>query len=177
MSKLKIEYKGIDELIPYTDNPRVNGSAVDKVANSIKEFGFKNPIIIDKNNEIIAGHTRLKAAKALGMKEVPIIRAEDLNEDQVKAFRLADNKTAEFSEWDEDLLESELNDIEMDMSEFGFDKQEESIKEVKIEEREIIPFIKVHYLITADLDKNDVILKCLEGLKDKGGIDIDSSLN
>ena len=105
LSKLKIEYIDTEKLIPYINNPRINDNAVDVVAASIKEFGFKNPIIIDKENVIIAGHTRLKAAKKLGLKEVPTIKVEDLTEQQIKAFRIADNKTAEFRDWDMELLE------------------------------------------------------------------------
>ena len=176
--KLQIEYRKVNDIIPYIGNPRKNDAAVDKVASSIKNFGFKNPIIIDKGNEIIAGHTRLKAAKKLGLEEVPTIRAEDLDEDQVKAFRLADNRTAEFAEWDDDLLGKELDDIDMDMGEFGFDESEKKkLEKVEIKEREIVPFIKVHYLITADLNLNDTILECLEQLQGKEGIEIDSSLN
>ena len=112
MSRLKIEYKDISELIPYINNPRINEGAVDKVAASIKEFGFKNPIIIDKENVIIAGHTRLKAAKKLGLEEIPTIKVEDLTEQQIKAFRIADNKTAEFADWDMELLEIELEGLD-----------------------------------------------------------------
>ena len=119
---MEIVYKNISELQPYKNNPRNNKEAVKYVANSIKEFGFKVPIIIDKNNEIIAGHTRLEASKKLGLKEVPCIIAADLTEEQVKAFRLADNKVSEIAEWDFDLLEQELADIQdIDMSMFDFD--------------------------------------------------------
>lgn len=111
MSKLKIEYININKLIPYINNPRLNDGAVDKVASSIKNFGFKNPIIIDKDNEIIAGHTRLKAARKLGLEEVPTIKVEDLTDNQIKAFRIADNKTSEFAEWDMELLEIEMEDL------------------------------------------------------------------
>lgn len=96
----KIIEKKIEEVVPYENNPRNNDKAVKFVANSIKQFGFKVPIIIDKNGVIVAGHTRLKAAKKLGMKMVPCIVADDLNEEQVKAFRLADNKTGEAAGWD-----------------------------------------------------------------------------
>lgn len=119
--ELKIEYVDIDSIKPYENNPRHNEEAIPYVMNSIKEFGFKNPIIIDKNNVIIAGHTRLESAKRLGMKEVPIIHADDLTEEQVKAFRLADNKVSEKAEWDFELLDEELEDLDLDMSEFGFD--------------------------------------------------------
>ena len=119
MKEMKIEYKNIEDIIPYENNPRHNENAVDYVANSIKEFGFKNPIIIDKENVVIAGHTRLKACEKLGITRVPCLVADDLTEDQIKAFRIADNKVAEFSSWDMDKLELELEDIELDMSEFG----------------------------------------------------------
>ena len=115
-----INYK-IEDLKPYKRNPRKNDGAVDAVAASIKEFGFKVPIVIDADGEIIAGHTRFKAAKKLGLKEVPCIIADDLTPDQIKAFRLADNKTAELADWDFELLQLELSDIQLDMTDFGFD--------------------------------------------------------
>ena len=102
----------VEDLIPYINNPRNNENAVDKVASSISEFGFKNPIIIDRNNIVINGHTRLLASKKLGLKEVPVIRADDLTEAQVKAFRIADNKTSEYATWNEDLLKLELEQLE-----------------------------------------------------------------
>ena len=119
--KLNIEYVDINSIKPYEKNPRKNDKAVEYVANSIKEFGFKNPIIIDKNNVIIAGHTRLESAKRLGMNEVPIIHADDLTDEQIKAFRLADNKVSEYATWNDDLLNIELQDLDIDMSDFGFD--------------------------------------------------------
>ena len=120
---MQIINKPIKELIPYEKNPRKNDEAVKYVANSIKAFGFKQPIIIDKDNVIVCGHTRLLAAKQLGLKEVPCIMADDLSEEQIKAYRLADNKTAEFAEWDVELLNTELLDLEanFDMSDFGFE--------------------------------------------------------
>lgn len=122
---MKIENLTTGELVPYENNPRINDEAVDLVANSIQEFGFKQPIVIDSSNVIIAGHTRWKAAKMLGLKEVPCVRADDLTPDQVKAYRLADNKVAEASEWDWDLLQAELDEIEdLDMSDFGFFTEE-----------------------------------------------------
>lgn len=118
---MNIIYKGLEEIHPYANNPRNNDDAVEAVANSIKEFGFKVPIIIDKNGEIIAGHTRYKASMRLGLTEVPCIIADDLTEEQVKAFRIADNKVAEIATWDLDALKIELEDIQIDMSDFGFD--------------------------------------------------------
>lgn len=111
----------LDKLKPYENNPRFNDEGVEKVTNSIKEFGFKNPIILDKDNVIVCGHTRWKAAQKLGLKYVPCIIADDLTPEQVKAFRLVDNKTAEFSDWDMDALNQELaNILDFDMSLFGF---------------------------------------------------------
>lgn len=112
----------LKDLKPYENNPRKNDDAVKYVAESIKEFGFKVPIVIDKDNVIVAGHTRYKAAKKLGMTEIPCIIADDLTDEQIKAFRLADNKVAEKAEWDFDLLNAELDDIiDLDMELFGFE--------------------------------------------------------
>jgi len=118
----------IKALKPYKRNPRKNDKAVEYVANSIRQFGFKVPIVIDENYEIVCGHTRWKAAKVIGLETVPCIMADDLNEDQIRAFRLADNKTAEMADWDFDLLEMEFNDIDpelFDMSDFGFFQDDE----------------------------------------------------
>lgn len=117
---MQIIYKNIDELNPYENNPRQNDDAVKYVANSIKEFGFKVPIIIDKNNKIVAGHTRYKACEQLGIDKVPCIVADDLTDEQIKAFRIADNKVSEKSDWDLDLLSKELEEIDIDMTDFGF---------------------------------------------------------
>lgn len=118
----QIVMRKVAELKPYKNNPRKNDKAVDAVAASIKAFGFKQPVVIDDNGEIIAGHTRLKAAKKLGIKTVPCIVADDLTPEQIKAYRLADNKTAELAEWDMELLPLELDDLqEFDMTLFGFE--------------------------------------------------------
>lgn len=134
MDKLDIEYKVLSELVPYEKNPRVNDQAVEKVAESISEFGFKNPIIIDQDNVIIAGHTRLLASEYLGLKEVPTIKVEDLTEQQVKAFRIADNKTTEFADWDEELLASELAEIGDLFTGFGKHEIKEMANELVFEE-------------------------------------------
>ena len=119
---ISIIYKNVEDLIPYINNPRNNSGAVDAVASSIKNFGFKVPIVIDKDSEIVTGHTRLLAAKKLGMEKVPVIIADDLTKAEVKAFRLADNKVAELADWDFNILSAELAELEnFDMSEFGFD--------------------------------------------------------
>lgn len=120
---MEIDQIPITEIIPYAKNPRKNDQAVDIVVKSIKEFGFRNPIILDKTNEIIAGHTRLLAAKKLGFTEVPVIWAEDLTKEQVKAYRLMDNKSAEYSNWDWDLLKGEFEGL-TDLSITGFTEAE-----------------------------------------------------
>ena len=123
---MEIINRKVKDLIPYEKNPRRNDMAVNGVANSIKEFGFRNPIIIKSDGEIIAGHTRHKAALKLGLEEVPCIVADFLNEEQVKMFRLVDNKTQEFAEWDQSLLKTELLELKAvyDMALFGFQPDE-----------------------------------------------------
>lgn len=124
---IKIIKKDIDELIPYENNARINDAAIDVVANSINDFGFKNPCIIDKNNVLIAGHTRVAACKKLGIKEIPCIVADDLTDEQIKAFRIADNSSAQVAEWDMDKLMAELQDIDYDMAKYGLAEQMEQI--------------------------------------------------
>ena len=118
---MNIVMKKTSELFEYENNPRNNEAAVAAVAASIKEFGFKVPIIVTKDSVIIAGHTRLKAALKLGLATVPCIVADDLTDAQIKAFRLADNKTAELATWNFEKLEEELSHIDMDMLQFGFE--------------------------------------------------------
>lgn len=126
---MEIIEKRLEELKPYENNPRQNDNAVESVANSIKEFGFKVPLVIDKNNVIVTGHTRYKACQKLGFEKVPCIIADDLTEEQIKAFRIADNKTSDLADWDDDLLSIELKDIigNIDMTEFGFGEFELSM--------------------------------------------------
>lgn len=118
-----IIYKRVDELRAYDKNPRRNDEAVEYVANSIREFGFKVPVVIDEHDTIVCGHTRVKAAAKLGIDEVPCIVADDLTPAQIKAFRLADNKVGELAMWDWDLLSDEMEELDelgIDMSDFGF---------------------------------------------------------
>lgn len=131
--RIEIVYKALDELIPDEKNPRRNDGAVAPVMESIREFGFRVPIVIDNNNVIRAGHTRYKAAQQLNMVQVPCVVASDLNEKQLKAFQLADNKTGELATWDMALLNVEMADLAslFDMSLFGFNlkKSEEGLLE------------------------------------------------
>lgn len=118
---MKIVNVSLPDLKPYENNPRINDNAVESVMNSIKEFGFKVPIVITKDNVIVAGHTRYKASLELGLENVPCIIADDLTDEQIKAFRLADNKVSELADWDFEKLEQELAEINLDMSLFSFE--------------------------------------------------------
>ena len=146
---MEIVYKKIEDLKPYENNPRYNDEAVQYVAKSIEDFGFKVPLVIDKNNTIVAGHTRYKASLELGLEEVPCIVADDLDEDQIKAFRLVDNKVAEKADWNFELLNDELNDSDFDLSLYGFEN-------IDIEE----PIIERKDLSDKDFSKYEIIVKC-----------------
>jgi len=135
---MKIINKKVSELIPYANNPRKNEKAVDVVASSIKNYGFKVPIIIDSNNEIVTGHARYYAVKKLGWKEVPCIIADDLTPAQIKAFRLVDNKTSEYAEWDIEKLNIELEELP-ELEEFGFEMPEIQLNEYDDEKEDEIP--------------------------------------
>ena len=176
---LTIIYRDLSELIPYDRNPRNNEAAVGPVAESIRQFGFKCPIIIDGNDVIVAGHTRLLAAKKLGLKKVPCVVADDLTEEQIKAFRLADNKVSELAEWNADLLGEELKEIaDIDMSEFGFELSEFDVDTTDIQEDEVpdVPAESVcklgdlwqlgdHRLICGDSTDANVIDRLMDGVK------------
>lgn len=150
-SSIEITMRKIEELTPYENNPRNNDMAVDAVAESIKQFGFKNPVIIDKDGVIVAGHTRYKAAKKLGITDIPCISANDLSDEQIKAFRLADNKTAELAEWDEDLLGKEMSGIiNIDMSQFGFSVGEDELGEEVQDDKYTLKVNIPQYEITGD---------------------------
>ena len=122
MADMKVVSMPIGDVVPYDRNPRFNDGAVQAVVNSIREFGWKQPIVVDADGTIVVGHTRYKAALALGMAEVPVVVASDLTPEQCAAYRLADNRVGELAEWDEDLLAVELDGLaDLDMSAFGFD--------------------------------------------------------
>lgn len=175
-NKLNIVYKKISELKEYDKNPRKNDKAVEAVANSIQSFGFKVPIIIEPDGTIVAGHTRVKASKKLGIDEVPCIIASDLSPDQLKAFRIADNKTAELADWDLDLLVEELKGIEMDMEQFGFDdleklldrdvledEFEEELPEVAYSKKGDVFVFGKHRLMCGDSTKSEDVEKLRDG--------------
>lgn len=147
---MQIINKRVEELRAYDKNPRRNDEAVEYVANSIREFGFKVPVVIDERNTIVCGHTRVKAAVKLGMGEVPCIVADDLTPAQIKAFRLADNKVGELAMWDWDLLSDEMEELDelgIDMSDFGFlslddeDEPQEAPQDLSDEVKEVYEVI------------------------------------
>lgn len=178
LSADKIVMLPVSEVRPYEKNPRKNANAVKFVKASIEQFGFNVPIIIDSNRVIVCGHTRLLAAKSLGMSEVPCIMADDLTDDQIRAFRLADNKVGEFAEWDMDLLGDELDAIadacDIDMGDFGFDlsgdDEEMEVVEDEVPE-EVEPVCKKgelwqlgeHRLMCGDSTSADDVAKLMNG--------------
>lgn len=163
--ELNIVYKPIRELKPYKKNAKKHSKEqVEQIANSIKEFGFTQPVIIDKNNEVVAEHGRILGAKKAGLKQVPTVCLEDLTEEQIKAYRLVDNKLNE-SEWDYDLLDEELENLteDIDMDLFGFEindllEEEPTEKEVKFKTKEKHDVV-LHFKNTQDMNKAFAILK------------------
>ena len=139
---MNVQNISLNDIHPYAKNPRKNDEAVSAVAASIREFGFLVPLVIDRNHEIVAGHTRYRAAKQLGMKDVPCVIADDLSEDQIKAFRLADNRVSEMATWDQELLPLELADIVLPMTDFGFQtvSPEDFSTEFSLDDGEKKPF-------------------------------------
>ena len=157
---MKIIEKELSELTPYENNPRNNDAAVPLVEASIREFKFRVPIIIDKKGVIVAGHTRYKAAQNLGMKTVPCIVADDLTPKQIKAFRLADNKVGEAAGWDFEKLDLELEEIDMDMSQFGFVDDLPDMGELdgeKDENEKIV--VHITFDTFADYEKHETAVK------------------
>lgn len=144
----------VDTIIPYDDNPRLNERAVNSVANSIKDFGFQVPIIVDADGVIICGHTRLIAAQKLGMTEVPVVVADDLTPEQVRIFRIADNKVGELAEWDKDKLAEEFMNLgnSIDFERYGF-KAEEFRSEEELEQ-------EFESSVNDSKEKNGKIMKC-----------------
>nr|DAW09818.1 MAG TPA: adenine specific DNA methyltransferase [Caudoviricetes sp.] len=174
---MQIISKKIEEIKEYENNPRNNDNAVEYVARSIKDFGFKIPIIVDKNNVIVAGHTRYKAAKELNLTEVPCIVADDLTDEQIKAFRLVDNKSAELAEWNLELLNIELENIhDIDMNLYNFELSElldnviEDDYEIELPEEPKTKHGDIyklgnHYLMCGDSTKESDVAKLMNNNK------------
>ena len=173
---MQIEYVSIDSIKPYERNAKKHpDKQVEHIANSIREFGFQQPIVVDKDGIVVIGHGRLLAAKKLNMDSVPCVRADDLTDEQIKALRLADNKTNE-SEWDFDLLDMELSDIEIDMEQFGFDLDIDDEPQEVVEDEvpeEVETRCKLgdkwklgeHFLICGDSTDPAVVDRLMDGVK------------
>ena len=124
---MNIQEYEISKVVPYKNNPRINVDAVNVVKKSLKEFGFQQPLVIDKDNKIVVGHTRLLAAKELGLKTVPCVVANNLSDEQIKAYRIMDNKSSEYASWNYGLLTKEVTDLleaDYDLNLTGFDEFE-----------------------------------------------------
>ena len=157
---MDIQTVGIDEVIPYAKNPRKNDAAVDKVAGSLKEFGWRQPIVVDAEMVVIAGHTRLAAARKLKLDQVPIHIATDLTANQIKAYRIADNRVSQEAKWDDDLLALELADLDLenyDLSKTGFNDDElaalmaEAITEGLVDEDQVPPEPETPVTVLGDI--------------------------
>ncbi len=167
---MKVQNISLTDIRPYARNPRKNDDAVKNVAASIREFGFLVPLVIDSNHEIVAGHTRYKAAQSLGMKAVPCVIVDELTEDQIKAFRLADNKVGELSAWDMDLLPLELADIEMPMTDFGFEtiSDEDFSENFTLDDGEKKPFQQIS--ITVHDEQAKLILAAIKYVYEQNAV-------
>lgn len=169
MEELNIVYKPIKELKPYKKNAKKHSKEqVEQIANSIKEFGFTQPVIIDKHNSVVAGHGRILGAKKAGLKQVPTVCLEELTEEQIKAYRLVDNKLNE-SEWDTELLNTELSELwdagEVDMAMFDFDI--DSLLEEEPEEKEVKFKTKEKHDVVLHFKNTQEMNKAFKTLKDK----------
>lgn len=174
MQKLNIVYRQIKDLKPYKKNAKKhNKEQVERIANSIKEFGFTQPVIVDKNNEVVAGHGRILGAKKAGLKQVPTVMLESLTEEQIKAYRLVDNKLNE-SDWDFSLLDEELENLteDIDMNLFGFDTR--SLKDLFEEEQEVKfkvkPKHEVHIICNTTEQAKQIYEVCVKHFKEKAEV-------
>ena len=159
---MNILHLPLEEIHPYENNPRKNDSAVDAVAASIKQYGFLVPLVISADHEIITGHTRYKAAGRLGLSTVPCVIADELTDEQIRAFRLVDNKVGELASWDVDLLPLELADIAQDLSVFGFESisEEEFGEEFTLDSGEKKPYQQIS--LTLHDKQAELIMACID---------------
>ena len=176
---MKITEISVKDLKPYAKNTKKHDKTqIANVAESIKQYGFVQPIVVDKDNSIVIGHCRYEAAKKLKLETVPCVCVDELTDEQIKALRIVDNKSNE-SPWDMEFLADEL--AEIDMNEFDFDFGINAVDENDIpdvEEKELKPYKKVHYLITLDINENDKVIDLIKQIESVGGgVEVDSTLN
>lgn len=161
----------ITDIHPYERNARINDHAVDAVAESIRQCEYIAPIVVDENKVILAGHTRWKALKKLGRTEVECIVKTGLTDEQKRKYRLLDNKTGELADWDFDLLTDELEGLDFNGFDFGFDLSEdgeEKEDDPELEDRQLEQYKFIHYLVTIDVDQHDKIVDLIEDLRNAG---------
>ena len=175
---MKITEMSVKELKPYAKNTKKHDKTqIANVAESIKQYGFVQPIVVDKDNSIVIGHCRYEAAKKLKLETVPCVCVDELTDEQVKALRIVDNKSNE-SPWDMEVLADEL--AEIDLSDFDLDFGINAVDEndiPNVEEKELKPYKKVHYLITLDINENDEVIDLIKQIESVGGVEVDSTLN
>lgn len=175
---MKITEMSVKELKPYAKNTKKHDKTqIANVAESIKQYGFVQPIVVDKDNNIVIGHCRYEAAKKLKLETAPCVCVDELTDEQVKALRIVDNKSNE-SPWDMEFLADEL--AEIDMNGFDFDFGINAVNEndiPNVEEKELKPYKKVHYLITLDINENDKVIDLIKQIENVGGVEVDSTLN
>lgn len=164
-SEMEIIKLNINEVIPYSNNPRKNDNAVDAVAESIKQCGYCSPIVIDEDNVILAGHTRLKALKKLKWKEVECVRKTGLTEEQKKKYRILDNKTNELAEWDFDLLEQEIYGLDFDGFDFGFD---DTVFDNTVERKDLSDTLDNEYKLIIDCENEMQLQQIYEEMIERG---------
>ena len=171
---MEVRNISVKDLIPYDRNTKKHDKTqINNVAESIKQYGFVQPIVIDKNNTVVIGHCRLLAAKQLKMKDVPCVCVEDLTEEQVRALRIVDNKSNE-SEWDFDFLADELDELDFGNFCFDFgigtddDSENENSAEVHTKERELEPYKYIHYLVTIETNEHDRYVEIMKTIEEMG---------
>lgn len=162
LKKLKLT-----EIKPYGKNPRKNDGAVDAVAESIKQCGYCSPIVVDENYEVLAGHTRLKALKKLGREECEVVVKEGLTEEQKQKYRILDNKTGEFAEWDLDVLQEQLKDLDFEGFDFGFAQYNDSDINI-VERKDLSDTLENEYKCIIDCENETQLQAIYEEMTERG---------
>lgn len=167
----------LDKIKPYERNPRNNNKAVDAVMESIRQCTYVAPIIVDENNIILAGHTRYKALKKLGKTEAEVIVKSGLSDEQKRKYRLLDNKTNELAEWDFEMLAEELEGLDFEEFDFGFDCLSDDINAPSVKAVNTEPYRKCHFLVTCDINIADIVMNRIEEIKTIEGVTVYSTFN